>query len=173
MGFDGLLPALQSEKIDVVLGVSSTPDRQKIIDFTTPYIPGEVQILLVHKDSDITTDNLVDKSIGVQLGTTLEIRANGIEGAIVKSYNNYTGALLDLNSKKIDSVLVSKNPSKEYLKQNPDLKVGGELENLDNAGYAIGMNKSDKILREKLNKSIQKLLDDGTVGKYIKKYNVE
>ena len=39
MGFDGLLPALQMNKVDAVIaGMSQTPERQKAVDFSMPYM---------------------------------------------------------------------------------------------------------------------------------------
>ena len=39
MSFDGLLPALQMKKIDAVIaGMSQTPERQKAVTFSMPYL---------------------------------------------------------------------------------------------------------------------------------------
>lgn len=38
MAFDGLIPALQSKKIDLIIaGMTVTPDREKFVSFSTPY----------------------------------------------------------------------------------------------------------------------------------------
>ncbi len=174
MTFDGLLPALQSKKIDLVLGASSTAARREVVNFTISYTVPEPQVLLVHKNSlgAVTPDNLPGKSLGVLSGSFQETIARGLEGVNVTSYNSFTGAVLDLNSQKIDAALVSKNPSKEYLAQNPNLAAGGNIKNTFSDGYAIALNKEDVDLKDKLDVAIQKLLDDGTVDELAEKYKI-
>ncbi len=176
MGFDGLLPALQSKKVDLIFGVSPTPDRRKMVDYTISYTFSEdsAQALLVHKDFEgiITADNLSSKTIGVLLGSFQETIIQSIEGTALKSYNSLTGALLDLNNKKIDAILVSQNPAKEYLSQNPNLVVGGYIEENFSEGYAIAFNKGQDTLKTKLDVAIQQLLDDGTVDELADKYKI-
>ncbi len=176
MGFDGLLPALQSKKVDLIFGVSPTPDRKKLVDYTISYTFDEDdnEVILVHKDflNIITADNLSGKTVGVLLGSLQETVINSTEGAISKSYDTYTGALLDLNNKKIDAILVSITPAKEYMSQNPNIVIGGQVEVKDVDGYAIAMNKGQDALKAKLDKAIQQLLDDGTVDGLADKYKI-
>lgn len=175
MGFDGLLSALQSKKVDLVIGVSPTPDRRKMVDYTILYSPetGEGHSLMIHTDSAIDTDNLQGKSIGVLLGSMQETILKSIEGVDIRLYNNYTGALLDLNNKKIDGVMSSKKPAQEYLSQNPNLKLAGAVDTISGGGYAVALNKGQEELKGKLNIEIQKLLDSGIVDQYRKKYKLD
>ena len=50
MGFDALIPALSSGTIDVIAsGISITEERQKKVDFTTPYYQSGLSYLsLIH-----------------------------------------------------------------------------------------------------------------------------
>ena len=52
LSFDGLLPALQTQKIDMVIaGMSPTEERKKAVDFTDIYHSGD-QSVLVNKDKN-------------------------------------------------------------------------------------------------------------------------
>ncbi len=176
MGFDGLLPALQSKKVDLIFGVSPTPDRKKMVDYTISYTFDEDdnEVILVHKDFEgiITADNLSGKTVAALLGSLQETVIKSIEGTVLKSYDSYTGALLDLNNKKIDAILVSITPAKEYMSQNPNIVIGGYIEVTDVDGYAIAFNKGQDALKAKLDKAIQQLLDDGTVDELADKYKI-
>lgn len=55
MEFDSLIPALQSDTIDVALaGMTVTPDRQENVDFSDSYAKG-VQVIIVKDGSDIAS----------------------------------------------------------------------------------------------------------------------
>ena len=109
----GLLPALQSKKIDMVIaGMVPTEDRKKSVDFTDIYYKS-AQSLVVNK-SNTTIHSLEDlkgKKIGVQLGTIQEKMASDIPGTTVKMYNSFTGAILDLGKNKLDVVILGENSS--------------------------------------------------------------
>lgn len=53
MAFDGLLPALQMKKVDVVIaGMTETPERKKAVSFTKPYFKAK-QVIITKKGKDI------------------------------------------------------------------------------------------------------------------------
>ena len=56
MGFDGLLPALQMKKIDAVIaGMSQTPERQKAVTFSMPYmlVSSDEHFVIVNENSPL------------------------------------------------------------------------------------------------------------------------
>ena len=70
MGFDAALLAAQNGQSDIVMaGVSVTPDRQEVMDFSDSYATG-IQVVIVKEGSDVTMDNLGEKMIGCQKATT-------------------------------------------------------------------------------------------------------
>ena len=82
MSFDGLLPALESGQIDLaVAGMSVTEDRAKNAFFSDPYYVASQQIVVRDESSIKNKYELVNKSIGVQLGTTGDQMARQINGA--------------------------------------------------------------------------------------------
>ena len=70
MDFDAALLAVQQNKSDIVMaGVTVTEDRQLVMNFSDSYATG-VQVVIVKEGSDVTLDNLGEKMIGTQRGTT-------------------------------------------------------------------------------------------------------
>ena len=62
MDFDSALLAVQQGKSDMVMaGVSVTDDRLLVMDFTDSYATG-VQVVIVKEGSDVTLDNLGEKT---------------------------------------------------------------------------------------------------------------
>ncbi len=72
MDWDGIIPNLIAKKIDMIAaGMSITPERQKVVNFTIPYWEIK-QVLVVKKDSKLTVDDILkgEKILGVQRGTS-------------------------------------------------------------------------------------------------------
>ena len=69
--FDSLVPALQSGKADMVAaGMTADEERRKNVDFSESYYDAS-QVIIVAKDGDIASpEDLKDKTVGVQQGTT-------------------------------------------------------------------------------------------------------
>ena len=174
MDFDSALLAVQQGKSDIVMaGVSVTPKRQLVMDFSNSYAKG-VQVVIVKEGSDVTMDNLAEKMIGCQRGTTGYIYAsdtpeNGGYGEDhVTAYDNGASAVQALINGQVDCVIIDSAPAQEYVKANPGLTIleGTWVEE----EYAIGMNKGNTELVEAVNKALEELTADGTVQKIIDKY---
>ena len=70
MDFDSSLLAVQEGRSDILLaGLTYTDERDEVMDFTTKYATG-VQVVIVKEGSDVTMDNLGEKLVGTQRGTT-------------------------------------------------------------------------------------------------------
>ncbi|MGB6129228.1 MAG: basic amino acid ABC transporter substrate-binding protein [Psychrilyobacter sp.] len=171
LSFDGLLPALQTKKIDMVIaGMTPTEERKKAIDFTDIYY-SSAQAILVNEDTTgiKNLDDLKGKKVGVQLGTIQETIANEIEGVELKRYNSFTGAILELNSKKIDAVIVGEVVANNYLENNKKLKLAGLLDERQD-GSAIALGKGNPKLISELNEEIKKMKKSGKYQELINKY---
>ena len=174
MDFDAALMAVQNGKSDIVMaGVSVTEKRQKVMDFSNSYATG-IQVVIVKEGSDVTMDNLGEKMIGTQRGTTGYIYAsdtpeNGGYGEDhVIAYDNGASAVQALMNGQVDCVIIDKAPAQEYVKANPGLTLldGSWVEEQ----YAIGVDKGNTALLEQVNKALEELTADGTIQKIIDKY---
>ena len=170
MEFDSLIPALQSDTIDVALaGMTVTPDRQENVDFSDSYAKG-VQVIIVKDGSDIASpDDLEGKSIGVQTGTTGDIYCTDDYGQEhVKQFNNGPLAVAALVNGQIDCVVIDQEPAKNYVAANSGLKI------LDTAyaqeDYAIGVAKGNTQLLDAINGALEELKADGTLQAIVDKY---
>lgn len=174
MDFDAALLAAQQGKSDVVMaGVTVNEDRLLVMDFSDSYATG-VQVVIVKEGSDVTMDNLGEKMIGAQRGTTGYIYAsdtpeNGGYGEDhVIAYDNGATAVQALKNGQVDCVIIDNAPAQEYVKANPGLTIlDGEWVTED---YAIGMAKGNTALVEAVNGALAELTADGTVQAILDKY---
>jgi polar amino acid transport system substrate-binding protein len=170
MSFDGLLPALQSKKIDMIIaGMTATEERKKAVNFTKSYYTANQVIITGDKSEDIPTfDGLKGKKVGVVLGFTGDVVVSEIEGVEVKKYNAGYAAIMDLKSGKIDAVVLDGEPAKNFVKNQEGLKLTsatGEKEE-----YAIAVSKDNEELLNKVDKALEELKADGTYDELLKKW---
>lgn len=170
MDFDSLIASIQSGKIDMSLaGMTVTEERKQNVDFTDSYATG-VQVIIVKDDSDITSvDDLQDKLIGVQQGTTGHLYcADDFGEDHVNALPNGATAVQALLQGKVDCVVIDQEPAKAFVEANEGLKI------LDTAytteDYAAAVSKDNPELTAALNKVLQELKDDGTIQKILDKY---
>ncbi len=174
MDFDAALLAAQQGKSDMVMaGVTVNEDRLLVMDFSDSYATG-VQVVIVKEGSDVTMDNLGEKMIGAQRGTTGYIYAsdtpeNGGYGEDhVIAYDNGATAVQALKNGQVDCVIIDNAPAQEYVKANPGLTIlDGEWVTEE---YAIGMAKGNTALVEAVNGALAELTADGTVQAILDKY---
>lgn len=172
MSFDGLLPALQMKKIDAVIaGMSQTPERQKAVTFSMPYLlfsSDEHYVIVNEESSYVKKEELNGKKIGVQIGTMQEEFAKDL-GGLPQLYNSWTGALMDLQQNKIDAVIIADVSGEEYLKTMKGIKkIDVVKENFP--GASIALRKGETELAEQINQAILKIDAEGKYLEILKKY---
>ena len=177
MGFDSALLAVQEGRSDMVLaGLTYREDRDEVMDFSTSYSTG-VQVVIVKEGSDVTMDNLGEKMIGCQIGTTGYMYAsdtpeNGGYGEDhVMAYENGALAVQALLNGQIDAVIIDNGPAKAYVAANEGLSIlEGEWVVED---YCLAVDEGNTELLEKLNAALEELIADGTVQSIVDKYITE
>ena len=169
MDFDAALMAAQNGKSDMVMaGVTVNEDRLLTMDFSESYATG-VQVVIVKEGSDVTLDNLGEKMIGVQRGTTGEIYCTDDYGTEhVTSYDNGITAVQALMNGQVDCVVIDKAPAQAFVEANTGLTILDTEYVTEN--YAIGVAKGNTALLDAINGALAELIEDGTVQTIIDKY---
>ncbi len=176
--WDGIFPALQKGDFDAVIsGVTITAERDKTMDFTDPYI--EVgQVLLVRADEERikSLDDMADKSVAVQRGTTNDEAATNFqkEGKVgeVKRFPTFDLAVKSLLNKDVDAVIIDNTSASGYMGTNPNqLKIAGEK--FTSEGLGIVVREGDKELQEAFNAALKVLRENGTLDRLYQKWFVE
>ena len=174
MEFDSALLAVQNNTADVMLaGLTYNEERDEVMDFTTSYATG-VQVVIVKEGSDVTMDNLGEKMIGTQRGTTGYIYAsdtpeNGGYGEDhVQAYDNGATAVQALVNGQIDAVIIDQAPAEEFVAANDGLTIlpGNWVEEQ----YCAAVDDGNEALLNAIDTALQELIDDGTVQEILDKY---
>ncbi len=170
MAFDGLLPALQAKKVDMIIaGMTATEERKKAVNFSETYYKANQVIITAEDADDISNfEGLKGKKVGVILGFTGDVVVSEIAGVEVKKYNAGYAAIMDLKEGKIDAVVLDGEPAKNFVKNNEGIKITsaeGEKEE-----YAMAVSKDNADLLKKINTALTTLKENGTYDKLLKKW---
>jgi glutamate transport system substrate-binding protein len=152
--------------VNYYVGTYSITDKRKaLVSFAGPYFVAGQDLLVRKDDSSITgKDTLKGKKVCSVTGSTpiQKIRSENLtEPGNIVEFQKYSQCVEKLQSKDVDAVTTDDAILKGYAAQEPDsLKVVGQTFSTEK--YGIGLNKDDKVLRDKVNEILQKALDDGT-----------
>ena len=171
MEFDSLLIALENGQVDAVIaGMSITDERKEAVDFSTPYYSA-TQVMIVREDSDITkASDMEGKNIAVIQGYTGEecVKELGYE---YEAFKKGTETILELTNGKCDVVVIDSATAQKYVKDNEGLKIVEDSSVFESEEYGIAVKKGNTELLEKINASIQKMLDDGSIATWATEYS--
>ena len=163
--FDGVFPALQNGRFDVVVSaVTITPERSATMLFSDPYIAAGQQIV-VRGDSTIGgPDELAGRTVGVQINTTAQFSMEKRQGVTIAKYNTIDLALLDLQNGRIDAV-ASDGPVLRYMVRMSfqGLKTVGAEYTDEEFGVVLARGSDD--LRRAVNAALWRLQDSGEYAK--------
>ncbi|AZO20349.1 MULTISPECIES: transporter substrate-binding domain-containing protein [unclassified Mesorhizobium] len=180
VAWDGIIPALTTKKIDLIVSsMSITDERKKTIDFSDKYYNTPTAII-GPKDQKFgaTPDDLKGKVIGVQVSTVHAVYAKKhFTGAQeIKEYQTQDEANNDLAAGRLDAVQADSIALGEFLKTDQgkaccDLKgmVAPDDEVLG-PGVGAGVRKEDTDLKEKVNAGIKAIRANGKYDEISKKY---
>ena len=190
--WDGMIPALNAGKFDVIMdALSITDERKQVIDFTIPYAatpaafatakdsplanavgtgatikmtPGQTGV----KEIEALKEAFKGKTIGIQAATVYAkfVYDNFGDIATIREYKTGADRDLDLQSGRIDLGF----DDAVYFQTAFDAAngalafTGPQIAGpIWGVGEGLGIRKSDTDLRDIFSKAIQSALDDGTV----------
>lgn len=172
--WDGIIPALNTRRFDfLVASMSITEEREQAVDFTMPYYTNKLQFV-APKKSDFSVDeaSLKGKTIGAQRATIAGqwLEENMGDVVDIRLYDTQENAYLDMNAGRIDGVLADAFVQYEWLQSEAGANFEFKGEPVfSNDKIGIAVRKGDP-LRERLNKALQEIVDDGTYAEINAKY---
>lgn len=162
--FDGLIPALQSGKIDLIIsGMTANPVRAQSIDFSDPYAFTGLAIL-VAKDSPVQSIEDLKKPgirITAKLGTTGETWAReNLKGATVNALDGEATCALEVAQGRADAFLYDQLSIYKYCQANA-ATTRAILQPFVEEAWAIGIRKGNDALRLQVNAFLKEFRDGG------------
>jgi basic membrane protein A and related proteins len=140
--WEGMIQAVADGQFDAAGdGITITPDRAEVVDFSVGYINIE-QRLLVRQDEDRieSIDDIVaneDLKLGTQTGTTnYETALTYLPADRIQAFEQFPFAVQALIAGDIDAVIIDEVAGQGYLGENADLlKLVGPSMSSDQLGF--------------------------------------
>ena len=163
--WEGIFAGLDTGKYEAVISsITITEERKEIMDFSIPYVDAG-QILIVKKDSNVTTlSQLEGKKIGAQIETTGadEIRKNN-KILLRGEYDQIELAIEDLADGRLDAVVCDSPIAAHYVLQDPKyktiLKMAGDIFTTEQ--YGIAVKKGNTEILDLINNGLKKIQEKG------------
>ncbi|OXY81740.1 transporter substrate-binding domain-containing protein [Oceanimonas doudoroffii] len=173
-GWDGIIPALQTNKCDLILGMSITPERNLSVNFANPYLDAGQTVLIHPKlaDSIHSYRQLNDAAYTVtaQLGTTGEFAIKRyLSQANARLFESSADAAQEVANGRADAFVYDISYNSVYAAQNP-----GRLVHLSEAftygpmGWAVRQGDADYL--NFLNNFLRQIKGDGTYDRIYGKW---
>ena len=165
--WDSIIPNLVSGNYDTIIaGMSITPERDEVIDFTQEYFPPDPSAYVALAGAD---DSVIHGVVAAQTST---IQANYVANtdATVVEYATLDDTIAAVRSGEADAVLADRGPLNDIVSESngelvfvgDDVAIGG--------GVGIGVRESDTELKAKLNAAIDQMKADGSLNALIEKW---
>ena len=171
--WDGLLAGVEAGRYDMVInGVDITDSRKETYDFSTPYAYIRTA-LVVKSDNDTITsfEDLKGKTTANSIGSTYMELAEQY-GATCSGVDTLDETIQMVLQGRADATLNADVSFYDYLNQHPDAAIKIVAEADDANEVAIPMQKGDAsaALRQAVDKAIEELRSEGTLGELSNKY---
>ena len=164
MAFDGLIPALKTGKVDLVISsMTATEERAKSIDFSDPYISTGL-CLLLKKDSTAQSIADLDKEgvkVAVKKGTTGHLYAtNHLKKAQLLVLDKESAAVLEVAQGKADAFIYDQMSTYQNWQRNKQT-MRAILEPFQKESWAVGLRKGNDELKAGVNRFIKAYREEG------------
>ncbi|MDT2757284.1 ABC transporter substrate-binding protein/permease [Enterococcus asini] len=131
LGFDALLGALQTGKVDMVIsGMNPTPEREKEVNFTDGYMTVTQKVVVRKADEDkfSSLEKLNGATVGVQKQSYQEeLAASELPDSDVTSLQKVPDLITNLTNEKIDGVILEGPVADAYAQVNKSLAVADNV----------------------------------------------
>lgn len=168
--FDTIFAGLGAGRYDVVANeVTTTPERKKLYDFTTPYTVSTGAIITRADDDSITSLASLSGKTTAQSSTSNWAQVAKDAGAKVEAVEGFTQSVALLKQGRIDATVNDDLAALDYLKTTGDKGVKIAAKTDDTSEQAMALEKGSD-LTPKIDKALKELRADGTLVKISQKY---
>jgi polar amino acid transport system substrate-binding protein len=168
MEFSGLVPALKTNHIDLILSsMTATDERRESIDFSEPYAFTGLA-LLVRKDSNLhSIEDLKNATLPIvaKTGTTGDIwLENHLPGVKKIVFEDPNACVLEVAQGRADAFIYDQLSIYNYSSRFPD-RTRALLKPFVEEAWAIGLKQGNASLREDINRFLNDFRADGGFNK--------
>ncbi len=188
--FDGLLPALDAERYDVIMSaMTASATRKEQVDFVEYFNSGAGIVVAAGNPSGINSaEDLCGKTVAVQEGTThvdlllgteadpggldQQCQDDGNDGITVRRFQTDPEAVLAVTAEQADANIAD-FPVAAYTAEQSDGDLMVVPVQIEPAPYGIAIRKSSTALRDALQAAFDEISENGTVDEILAKWGLE
>jgi ABC-type amino acid transport substrate-binding protein len=170
------IPALIGGKIDIIMSGMSITDARKVrVDFTEPYMKSGLMALMRAEDAPgyPTLESIKQSltNVGVVKGTTGEVfvRKNFTQAQVIIPLIKASDSVYPIKNRKID-LFIHDAPSIAWLVSENEADLKGFWEPFNEEYLAWAVNRGDRDLLSRVNETIRKWKNDGTMRDVLKRW---
>jgi len=172
--WDGLIPSLQTGKVDFVISsMTIRDDRKEQVDFSDPYANALLAIL-ANKNSEIKTiDDLsqAGKKVAVKTGSTGFLYAqDNLKNAEIISLPDESACITEVTQGKADGFLYDQLTIYRNNQENPDTTTAIFIPFQNVEYWGVAVQKGNTELLNQLNEFIAKFTAEGGFDELSQKY---
>ena len=170
--WDGIFAALADGQFDMVVsGVTITDERDKIVDFSDPYIIVQQGVLMRVEDEGATIDAFKsgDLRLASQNGTTNAALGEELVGRDnLQLFDSFNNAVIAVQNGDVDGVIIDSTSAAAYEQEFAgELTVG--ITGLSSDPLGLVFQEGDGI-QDAFNEGLAMIKDDGTLQKLVVKW---
>jgi polar amino acid transport system substrate-binding protein len=173
MSFDGLIPALKTGKIDLIISsMTATEERRKSIAFSEPYVRTGLAILVRNGEEapGIEALNRAGKRVAVKRGTTGHLYAlDHLKNARLLVLDKENTAVLEVAQGRADAFLYDQLSVLTNWKRNRD-STRAILTPFQVEVWAVGLRKGEEDLRDRVNAFLDRYRAQGGFDRLAEKF---
>jgi polar amino acid transport system substrate-binding protein len=165
------IPYLTEHRVDILLSVGQSPEREKVIDFTAAYAPYYIAVIGPHALIVAGKDDLAGKSVAVNKGTLEDTSLTEIASPTtdVKRFDDYNAVIQAFLSGQVQLMVVGNDVGAKVLSRQVDLKPEQKFQLMSSPDH-IALNKSEPRLKAALDAVVAKLLAGGQLNTISQKW---
>ena len=172
--FDGLIPALQTDKADAVMSsITITDEREAEVDFTDPYAVAQLAILANAQSGIGSIDDLNQpgKTVAVKTGSTGDVYATkNLANAQIVRLADESACVTEVVQGRADGFLYDQLTIYRNNQANPDTTEAVFIPFQDPEYWGIAVADGNDELRAQFNEFIAQCKQDGTFEELTQEY---
>lgn len=171
--WNGIFAGLNTGKFDCIVSAASfTEQRTQVFGATKPYIVNGLVALANNKGSVLSINDLKDKKVGVQIGSSADEYCGELSKTIpieIRKYDMIEETLSNLENGNTDAVICDEITACYYITNvGRNLKIVSDR--LTNDPIVIYFEKSNTSLKDSVSKVLEDMRADGSLKRLSEKW---
>lgn len=169
--WSNLVPSLERNSFDVAMnGLEVTPSRADSVLFTRPYFIFSAQLVARRGDTDITSlESLAGRRVGT-LANSASWEILNRSGVEVVSYEGVEEPYSDLDTGRVDGVLLDDIIATRYGLVNPNLRLVADVED---GYYAVACRRTEPELRDAIDDALREIAASGELRRILSRWEID